>query len=88
MSKVRLDQPDLFASSGAPLSMAEDAPRWEEDPDYAAEVRERLEAQLQELRSTETWPFRTITSAAQAEMRFHDQAERWLPPREGHGTAR
>ena len=57
---------------------------WIADPEHAGDVRARLGRQLEELRATAAWPFHTITLAAQTEMRFHDLAERWLPPCEGH----
>ena len=85
MAKVRIGQADLFAAlAPADGGVAEDVPRWVEEPEYSQEVRGRLERQLAELRATAVWPFHNITAAAQVAMGFHALAELWLPPRAGH----
>lgn len=83
MSRARIaTQPDLFASSEAPLE-----PQVEEfDPDreeFVQRLREELNATLALAQAAPRFPWRDLTRTLMAEMRFHSIAETWMPPEEG-----
>lgn len=73
-------QPDLFdqAGGGAAVPPGEE----EAPPEFVARLRAELHATLARVQAAERLPFRDLTRAALAEMRFHSISRTWLPPGE------
>ena len=65
-------QPDLFADAG-PLFAAEPPP-----PDFIARIRDELTATLARAQAAATLPWKDLTAATLAELRFNSIAG-WLP---------
>jgi hypothetical protein len=65
-------QPDLFADAGRALS-AEPPP-----PDFVERIRDELTATLARVRDAAVLPWRDLTAATLAELRFNSIAG-WLP---------
>ncbi len=68
-------QLDLFEKDGRLLDM-EPPP-----PDFVQKIRDELHSTLAMARAAQTMPWRDLTQATLAEMRFHSSAG-WLPEKE------
>lgn len=80
---VTMVRPDLFDQGGGAAAAAAPPATEEEAPaEFVERLRAELHATLARVQAAERLPFRDLTQAALAEMRFHSISRTWLPHEE------
>jgi hypothetical protein len=81
-------QPDLFDQAGGGAASAVPPSEEEAPAEFVGRLRAELHATLARVQAAERLPFRDLTQAALAEMRFHSISRTWLPPAEAEAAER